>query len=219
MSDLARATKLGIPGLTLYGTVYLPQFQEHCEKGGYQVSGPAERFAMYEMAYHHLTSTGYPQPHFGANAFLRGALNPHRRNVELGLPMLGLGTWAYSSTGPFAYHNLYPSAEWARQISSGKLPIRQLVPVPESERARKYVVEALLLAYLNLGHFRARFGRELHEEFPHELAVLDREGLVKIEDGELRLTRRGGRHLREIRYLFASESVVDAIETGAAASL
>jgi oxygen-independent coproporphyrinogen-3 oxidase len=218
-SDLREAARLGVPGLTLYATVYIPALQARCEERSFSVPDAAQRLAMYNMAYDYLTTAGYPQPHFGAGAFLRRGLNPHRRNVSLGLPMLGLGTWAYSSSGAFAHHNLAPTADWAQRVREGRLPIRQLLPVPERERTRKYVIEALLLAYVSLDHFRETFGRGLAETFPDELAVLEREGLARVDAGELRLTRKGGHHLREIRYLFASDEVVHALESGAAQGL
>jgi oxygen-independent coproporphyrinogen-3 oxidase len=219
MGDLRRAAELGIPGLTLYGTVYVPSFQSRCEGEGRKVAGPQARLAMYEMAYDFLSKSGYPQPHFGAGAFQRHGLNPHRVNVSLGNPMLGLGTWAYSSVGPYAWHNQTPTPVWAAEVRAGRLPIHHLLPVPENERIRKYVIEALLLAYVNLEHFRSSFGKELKDTFPDELAVLSLLGLAAIEDGELRLTRKGGHHLREIRYLFASDAVVTSLETDEAAGL
>lgn len=219
MADLRRAAELGVPGLTLYPTVYLPSFQSQCEMQRHRVPTAADRLAMYEAAYEFLGAAGYPQPHYGAGAFLRGGLNAHRRNVSLGLPTLGLGTWAYSSNGAFGWHNRYPADAWAHEVAQGRLPIRHIVPVPESERARKYVIEALLLAYLDLAHFRRHCGVELSEAFPLELQVLERLDLAQVQDGELRLTRRGGRHLREIRYLFASPAVVEALEAGNGAGL
>jgi coproporphyrinogen III oxidase-like Fe-S oxidoreductase len=105
------------------------------------------------------------------------------------------------------------------EVARGRLPIRQLVPVPEHERARKYLVETLLLAYVDLDQFRQVFGTGLADAFPDQLAVLDRLDLARIEEGELRLTRKGGRHLREIRYLFASDDVVDAMEREGAQGL
>ena len=74
------------------------------------------------------------------------------------------------------------------------------------------VIEALLLAYVDLAHFGELFGAPLAQMFPGELALLDRLDLARIDDGELRLTRKGGYHLREIRYLFASEDVVAAMQ-------
>jgi len=56
---------------------------------------------------------------------------------------------------------------------------------------------------------------DLTEAFPAELEVLERLGLTTLEDGELRLTRLGARHQREIRYLFASPDVVDVLESEA----
>jgi hypothetical protein len=72
---------------------------------------------------------------------------------------------------------------------------------------------------VSLDEFRDAVGAELAETFPAELEVLDRLDLARIEGGELRLTREGGRHLREIRYLFASDPVVEAMETGGAQGL
>jgi len=100
-------------------------------------------------------------------------------------------------------------------VRRGQPAIRQLVQVPDEERARKYVIEALLLAYVDLGEFRRRFGVPFEQVFADELAVLDRLGLARVIEGELRLTRRGGHHLREIRYLFASEAIVETLEADA----
>lgn len=215
-TDLKTATKLEVPGVTLYSTVYLADFTAYCKKHKATIPGTEHRFAMYDLAYDYLNAGGYPQPHFGAGAFLRGDLNPHRQNVALGLPTLGLGTWSYSSTGQFSYHNLFPRAKWALALEQGKLPIRQLVRIPGPERARKYVIEAMLLAYLDLDHFQELFGADLTSTFPDELDVLQDLELVDVENGKLRLTRKGGRHLREVRYLFASNAVVTSLESGAA---
>jgi oxygen-independent coproporphyrinogen-3 oxidase len=212
LTDLRTLAERRVPGLTLYATVYLPAFQSRCEEKHYTVPGADGGHAMYERAYEYLAQAGYDQPRFGAGAFLRGGLNAHRRNVALGLPTLGLGTWAYSSSGAFSWHNRYPTREWSDEVLNGRLPIRQLVAVPEEERSRKFVVEALLLAGLSLDRFRDACGVELETRFPAELGVLRRLDLAAVQDGDLRLTRKGARHLREIRYLFASDAVVETLE-------
>lgn len=217
--DLERAVRLGVPGLTLYSTVYLPPFRSQSESRGFTIASDADRLSMYADAFEFLGQAGYHQPRYGAGAFLRTDLNAHRRNVSLGLPTLGLGTWAYSSSGAFSYHNLFPTQAWMAAVRADRLPIRQLVTVPPAERPRKYMVEAMLLAYVDLAHFRDAFGVELADAFPEELAVLDHLDLARIEDGELRLTRKGGRHLREIRYLFASEAIVQQMEREGAEGL
>jgi len=214
--DLNTATALQVPALTLYSTVYTPGFTTYCEKQNATIPGAEDKLRMYDMAYDYLTGDRYPQPHFGAGAFLRGELNPHRENVLLGRPTLGLGTWAYSTTAQTGHHNLFPWRQWAQAVKKGKLPIGQVVRIQDSERARKYVIEAMLLAYLDLGQFQQMFGSDLADTFPDELAVLDELDLVYVEEGELRLTRKGGRHLREIRYMFASNEVVAALENGCA---
>ena len=216
LTDLKTAAEMEVPGLTLYSMVYLADFTAYCGKHKAICPDTEHRLAMYDLAYDYLSAAGYPQPHFGAGAFLRGDMNPHRKNVALGLPTLGLGTWSYSTTGQFGYHNLFPRAKWAMTLKQGKLPIGQLVRIPGSERARKYVIEAMLLAYLDLDHFQELFGSDLVNTFPDELEVLEELELVYIKDGELRLTRKGGRHLREVRYLFASNAVVTSLESGVA---
>lgn len=211
-ADLRTATELGVHGLTLYAAVYLPALQARCDAHAYRVANAEDRARMYDAAWALLGEAGYHQPHFGAGAFQRKGPNPHRANLAQGLPTLGIGTWAFSSTPSWAWHNAFPRATWEQALERGELPIRQLVPVPVAERPRKWVVEALLLAYVDLDAFRATFGVELADAFPTELAVLDELDLARIDARELRLTRRGGRHLREVRYLFASEAVVAAVE-------
>jgi len=215
-ADLDRAVSAGVPGLTLYATVYLPAFAESCSAAGHPPPAVAFTRQLYEIAYDTLTASGYPQPHFGAGAFLHGGLNPHRRNVAHGRPTLGLGTWAFSSAGSRVWHNLFPAQEWSAAVRAGRLPIRQMVDVPEAERARKWVIEALLLAYLDLDQFASSVGREFSDVFRDELAMLADLGLAEVVGRELRLTRKGGHELRAIRYLFASEEVVATIEGGAA---
>jgi oxygen-independent coproporphyrinogen-3 oxidase len=211
-TDPRTAADLGVPGLTLYGTVYLPQLQTRCESHAYRVAGQDERRAMHETGFESLGAAGYRQPHFGAGAFQRLGPNPHRANLAHGLPTLGIGTWAYSTTAAWAWHNNYPRAEWQRDIARGALPIKQLLAIPEGERARKWVIEALLLAYVDLPVFQAAFGESMRDAFPSEMAVLRDLDLATASDGELRLTRKGGHHLREVRYLFASDDVVAATE-------
>lgn len=218
-ADLERCASLGIPGLTLYATVYLPEFLERCKSRGFTVPSEAARFAMYEVAFDYLRAHGYPGARLGAGAFVRHELNAHRRNVSLGLPMLGLGTWAYSSTGSFAYHNHFPMGDWMQALAAGHAPIRQIVRVSPAERSRKYVIEALLLGYVSLAAYRVNFGTELEDDFAEEIGTLRHLGLVKIDEGELQLTREGARHLRSIRYLFASEDVVGAMERDATGGL
>jgi oxygen-independent coproporphyrinogen-3 oxidase len=218
-ADLHTAVALGVPSLTLYATVYLPEFRQRCEVRGARIAGDAERLAMYDLAYDGLNAAGYRQPRFGAASFSKGGLSAHRRNVALGLPTLGLGTWAYSSSGDYSYHNHAPTPQWAAELGRGRPPIRQLLEVPDAERARKVAIEALLLGYVDLERFREAVGRDFGAVFPVEMEILTERGLGFVEDGELRLTREGGHHLREVRYLFASEDVVEALESGAAQGL
>lgn len=218
-SDLWTAKQLGARNLTLYSTVYMPGFQSYVENQNSSIPSGDEKFSMYEAAYDYLNSEGFHQPHFGAGAFQKGGMNAHRRNVALGRPTLGLGTWAYSSTGTHVYQNQSPRIKWEAELAEGRPPVKQVARIGHTERPRKFVVEGLLLAYLNLGTFHELFGMPLEEAFPDELGVLLEDGLAVIHGDELRLTRKGGRHLREIRYLFASDRVVDAIESGRAKGL
>lgn len=217
--DLRTAEYMGVHNLTLYSTVYMPGFQSYVENQNAFVPGGDEKFSMYEAAYDYLNSVGFRQPHFGAGAFQKGGMNAHRRNVAQGRPTLGLGTWAYSSTGTHVYQNLSPRMRWETALAEGRPPIKQMAPIGDTERPRKFVVEGLLLAYLDLGTFHELFGMPLDEAFPDEVGVLLEDGLAVAQGDELRLTRKGGRHLREVRYLFASDRVVDAIESGRAKGL
>ncbi len=217
--DLKTATGLGVHGFTLYATVYLPGFQNYAQAQHSYIPGAGDRDAMYDTAYAYLNEAGYDQPHFGSGAFKKGGLNALRRNVARARPTLGLGTWAFSSTGTYVYQNQFPRQKWLDDVAAGRPPIGRVARVDDKEHARKFAVEALLLAYLDLEAFRETFGMALDAAFPDELAVLVEDGLAEVQGSELRLTRKGGRHLREIRYLFASEPVVQAVESGRAKGL
>ena len=218
-NDLRVAAGLGVHGFTLYATVYLPGFKNYVEAQNSYIPTGDDRNTMYDMAYAYLNEAGYHQPHFGSGAFKKGGLNALRRNVARARPTLGLGTWAFSSTGAYVYQNQFPRAKWQEEVAQGRPPIRHVARVDDKEHARKFVVEALLLAYLDLDAFNETFGTQLDKAFPDEIAVLVEDGLAEIKGSELRLTRKGGRHLREIRYIFASETVVQAVESGRAKGL
>ncbi|GAB4136911.1 MAG: radical SAM family heme chaperone HemW [Planctomycetota bacterium] len=214
LGDLRIAAGRAVPGVTLYAAVYLPALAQRARDLGCEVPTEDDKHEFYGAAYDFLTANGYPQRHFGAGAFLRGGLNAHRRNVAHGAPTIGIGTWAYSSTGVRAWQNLAPREAWAETLGRGRPPIATVLEVDEEERPRKWAIEALLLAFLDRRLFERRFGETVEARFPAELEALLDLGLIEDAADEIRLTREGGRHLREIRYVFASEKVVEAMESG-----
>lgn len=203
--DIERFTEWGIRSVTIYQTGYLPHVRMQFIKSGYRIPDEEDACRMYEFAFKYLNDNGYIQPNVGTTFFIRSGINKNRENILLGLPILGLGVSAYSTTGDHHYKNLSDMDGYRKRVFENHPPIEQIVRVPEEEKLRKYVIETLKLGFIDKKYFQDGFGKAIEEVFGNELKALEEMGLIEDGGREIRYTFEGLRYSKEMRYLFASE--------------
>lgn len=116
--------------------------------------------------------------------------------------LIAVGISAISRVGPTYSQNVYSLEDYYDCLDQGRLPVVRGIELSADDLARRAVIMALMcqgevsfesIAIAHLIDFREYFAPELAE-----LAPLVREGLLEIDPGEVRVTRRGRFFLRAI---------------------
>lgn len=170
---------------------------------------------MYGLAREVLIEAGYlANP--GKNGFSRIAGDPGTseyltERVVNGVPYLGLGLGAQSFTNNLlAYNHGAATKQMQRYLDAtdaGELPIQDLYHLPASEGMAKMLSVSFYFGQIKLSAFRQRFGVELEEQFPDEVAYVLEHGLMEYQGGTLQLTAQGAKVINGVIALFYSNRV------------
>ncbi len=215
LEDFRRTVEYTIRLEPEYITLYRMRYK------GTRISGEAQDInlkrvvKMYAMARNLLTSAGY-QSNPGKNGFSRipgdpGTSEYLTERVVWSTPYLGLGLGAQTFTNNLLAYNHGAATKrmdrYLQTVKAGKLPIQDLYHLPLSEAMAKMISVSFYFGQIHLGAFRYRFGMELEERFPDEIAfVLDR-GLMEYHGQTLRLTPEGAKVFNGVIALFYSDRV------------
>jgi oxygen-independent coproporphyrinogen-3 oxidase len=116
----------------------------------------------------------------------------HNRKYWHHTPYLGLGPSAHSFDGARRWWNVRDEAAWRERVHAGERPVAGEEALGRDELALEAVMLGLRTAAgLDLGRFRERFGVDLVARNEALVESLAAEGLVVVEGGCLRPTRRG----------------------------
>lgn len=174
-----------------------------------------QRLRLYREARDHLLDNGYVQESMRMfrRADVPGEEGPAYCCQTDG--MVGLGCGARSYTGDLHY-----SFDYAVGVAHVRAILDDYVRrddfrhaevgfrLDDDERRRRHLVQSLLHAEgLDTVAYRARFGTEATDDFPAELAALDRRGWSAAEPGRLVLTPDGLAHSDAIGPAFFSARV------------
>jgi len=131
--------------------------------------------------------------------------------VVKGTPYLGLGLGAQSLSHRTLSYNLGAAAKalkpYLRAVEAGRLPIQDLYHLPLDVAMAKMIAVSFYFGEIHRDHFRARFGVQLEDHFPRELAFLLQHGLMEYAGPYLRLTPRGAEHFNGVVPLFYAGAV------------
>lgn len=170
---------------------------------------------MYVLARQLLTEAGY-QANPGKNGFSRVAGDPGTsayltERVVWSMPYLGLGLGAQTFTNNLLAYNhgavTKRMERYIQAIQAGELPIQDLYHLPLSEAMAKMISVSFYFGEIHLGAFRQRFGLELEQCFPDEIAFVLEHGLMKYHGQTLRLTTEGANVINGVIALFYSKRV------------
>lgn len=147
--------------------------------------------SMYMMAVEFLASNGFI--HYEISNFARpGRQSVHNLGYWLNLPYLGLGPAAHSYLRGERFYNLPSLKSYLEKISEWKYPVEAGENITvEREMSETMFLGLRLIDGVDLDRFHRRFGRRAEEIYQEEIARLEKAGLVKVEGGCLRLTKKG----------------------------
>lgn len=170
---------------------------------------------MYETACTLLNAAGY-EANPGKNGFSRvkgdvGTSEYLAERVVRSTPYLGLGLGAQTFTNNILAYNHGAATKrmdhYLKATRAGELPIQDLYHLPPGEAMAKMISVSFYFGEILLEAFRNRFGVELEQRFPDEIAYVLRRGLMEYHGNTLRLTSEGARVFNGVIALFYSDRV------------
>jgi oxygen-independent coproporphyrinogen-3 oxidase len=147
---------------------------------------------LYIAAYKLLTEHGYKA--VGHDRFSRVEWH-FRENCLNGWPWGGiLTTGAGCFMGylqRFSYSNIEDINEYMTTVNDGKLPIQRLSESTDDDMMRREMSRLYLRLPVSKKEFVEKFGKLPEDVFPKQLSKLKKEGLIEINDKEIRITKQG----------------------------
>ena len=93
--------------------------------------------------------------------------------------------------GKFSYVDVEPSEAYINEINRGKLPIAKLAIGSIEDEMRKMMMRLYIRLPVNKQEFRERFGLLPEEAFEGVISRLEKNGLIEVDEQEIRLTNLG----------------------------
>jgi oxygen-independent coproporphyrinogen-3 oxidase len=147
---------------------------------------------MYLTAYKMLTEAGYKA--VGHDRYSRVEWHM-RENCLNGWPWGGiLTTGAGCFMGylqKFSYSNLENIHDYMATVASGKLPICRLSESTQEDMMRRTMTRLYLRLPVSKKEFMEKFNTTPEKVFPAQLQKLKDQGLIEIDENEIRLTKQG----------------------------
>jgi oxygen-independent coproporphyrinogen-3 oxidase len=131
--------------------------------------------------------------------------------VIKGRPYLGLGLGAQSLSHCTLSYNLGAATKslqpYLQAVDAGRLPLQDLYHLPLDVAMAKMIAVSFYFGEIHRDHFRARFGVQLENHFPREVAFVLQRGLMEVAGPYLRLTPNGAEHFNGVVALFYTGAV------------
>ncbi len=148
---------------------------------------------MYEYADDLLRVAGYENYEI-SNWALPGHQSRHNLTYWRNLPYIGMGAGAYSSFGGRRFSNVRDPNEYIRILKTGYIPeqIEETEQVGREQEMSETAFLALRTAQgLHLPTFERRFGEPFTNFVGNRLQHVEEAGLLELDNGWLRLSKRG----------------------------
>ncbi len=175
---------------------------------------------LYDSAYQHLKEKGY-QATYGQNTFSRNngelGLSSYLENRSMkGVSYLGMGMGAQSKTPEGIAYNQGQKDKtldsYYSSIREGKLPLQDYYQLPVEEQIAKAFAISLYSGVIRLDDLGKSFGIDLRYHFREEIDFVLKSGLMMLEDGILKVTKKGFKCINGIIPLFYSRAAQDDLQ-------
>lgn len=150
----------------------------------------SEQGRMFVHGAEYLEEQGYLQ--YEISNFARmGYVSRHNSGYWEGRDYLGLGPAAVSTLSGRRHENPHDIQAWARLVKTGRIG-QDAVALTEAEKVRELVMLSLRTAKgLRLATYRKVSGRDFIKDNEALVTALRQNGLIRISQGHLRLTKNG----------------------------
>lgn len=147
---------------------------------------------MYRLMLDEVCAAGY-QHYEISNFCLAGFESRHNTKYWNGAAYSGFGCSAHSyDGGRRRWANERDVAKYVELIENQRSPVVERTDLNEEDaRSESIFLGLRLMQGLDLQNYRTRFGTDLRNEYEVELARLSDAGLIEIDNGWMRLTKRG----------------------------
>lgn len=195
-NTVAKTLEMSPDSVTIYqmelpfNTVYSRKILDTQEQ--LPVADWATKRAWQDWAFSRLEEAGYQ----ASSAYTMVKPSAHsafvyRNSVWRGCDLLGAGVASFSHLGGVHYQNESGWDRYLERTEGGELPVaRALETTPEERFTREWILQ-LKLGRVELAPFLRKFGIRPEERFEEPLARLAGRGMLAVEDGAVRLSRKG----------------------------
>ncbi|HEX2222865.1 MAG TPA: coproporphyrinogen-III oxidase family protein [Thermoanaerobaculia bacterium] len=122
---------------------------------------------------------------FGSSRFV------YRDSVWHGCDLLGTGVASFSHLSGVHYQNVASWNEYLETVGAGRLPLGRAFPTSDRERLTRELILQLKLGRLDPTYFQEKFGVDVLADFAPAWRNLEAEGMLRLQDGGVELTRAG----------------------------
>ena len=108
-----------------------------------------------------------------------------------GADMIGVGVSSFSHVGSVHFQNADRWDDYLRLVGDGELPIHRAFVTNEDERRTRELILQLKTGRVSLDYFRDKFHVDLRETYEPALEALRGQGMLEIDESEIRVSPEG----------------------------
>jgi len=160
------------------------------KRGKFQVMDEEIAARQFEMLMDILITAGYE--HYEISNFCKpGYHSRHNSSYWKQFPFLGIGPSAHSYNGDSRQFNIRNNAQYLRSIQAGTVPC-ELELLTRENKINEYILTTLRTQWgCDLNFLKKQLDDDLFHSREAYLSQIQKQGLVTLQDGILRLTRSG----------------------------
>lgn len=192
-NSLQLANSLNIPHISAYSLLVEPKtiFYNLMSKGKLSLPGEDLEAKMYGYLLDEMTKQGYNQYEI-SNFAKEGKESKHNLIYWDNDEYIGLGAGAHGYANGIRYSNHGPLKKYMNMIEQNEKPIMLQKEVTSIEKMEEEMFLGLRKnAGVSIDRFNHRYSQSIQKVYGKEIEELKHKGFIIIENGHVKLTRRG----------------------------